>query len=246
LPKPVSTSSSSTTYRADTCCAILLRIKPSLDPLLITNAGEKAIPGFTVGDLRERLLPLTESTDLSKSIIYIWLRIRYLTEFLANIATKPNEIDDCYFSDKIDFIERQALTLLYSESLAESNAVAFLTAFINASFIYIYEELRECPKWNNVSLCLSQRIHSGLQMVDFGEIGRHCPDLLLWVLLLGRSGTSPLGGAGNLWYLKMLDDMEDELDVDVPNAVAGLNYFTVAEAARTAREKGSQTKDGAG
>jgi len=83
-------------------------------------------------------------------------------------------------------------------------------------------------------------------MVDFGEIGRHCPDLLLWVLLLGRSGTSPLGGAGNLWYLKMLDDMEDELDVDVPNAVAGLNYFTVAEAARTARERGSQTKDGAG
>jgi hypothetical protein len=246
LPKPVSTSSSSTTYRADTCCAILLRIQPSLDPLLITNAGEKAIPGFTVGDLRERLLPLTESTDLSKSIIYIWLRLRYLTEFLARIATKPNEIDDCYFSDKIDFIERQALTLLYSESLAESNAVAFLTAFINASFIYIYEELRECPKWNNVSLCLSQRIHSGLQMVDFGEIGRHCPDLLLWVLLLGRSGTSPLGGAGNLWYLKILDDMKVELDVDVPNAVAGLNYFNVAEAARAGRGKGSRSGNEAG
>jgi hypothetical protein len=244
--RPGSTLSSSPPNRADTCCAILLRIKPSLEPLLITNAGEKAIPGFSVGDLRERLLPLTESTDLSKSIIYIWLRLRYLTEFLANNVTKPNEIDDCYFSDKLDFIERQALTLLYSESLAESNAVAFFTAFINASFIYIYEELRECPKWNNVSLCLSQRIYSGLQMVDFGEIGRHCPDLLLWVLLLGRSGTPPLGGAGKLWYLKILDDMEDELDVDVPNTVAGLNYFTVAEAARAARKKGSRTKDGAG
>jgi hypothetical protein len=244
--KPACNSGSSSANRADTCCAIILRVKPSLDPILITNAGEKAIPGFSVGDLRERLLPLTGSADLSKSILYIWLRLRYLTEFLTSIATKPNVVDDCYFSDKIDFIERQALTLLYSESLAESNAAAFLTAFINASFIYIYEELRECPKWNNVSLCLSQRIHSGLQMADLANIGRHCPDLLLWVLLLGRSGTSPLGGAGKLWFLKILDDMEDELDVDVPGAVAGLNYFKVAEATRVKGRKGSRTGDEAG
>jgi hypothetical protein len=83
-------------------------------------------------------------------------------------------------------------------------------------------------------------------MVDFGEIGRHCPDLLLWVLLLGRSGTSPLGGVEKLWYLKILDDMEDELDVNVPSAVAGLDYFKVAEAARAGRRKGSRSGDEAG
>jgi hypothetical protein len=222
--------SSSHANRADTSCAVLLREKPSLNPVLVPGAGESAIPGFSIGDLEERLLPLTTSSDLSQMIIYIWLRLRYLTEFLASIPSQnTSAIDDCFFSDKIDFVERQALSVLHSDRLAESGAVAFLTAFINASIIYIYEELRECPKWTNISICLSERIHSGLQMVDLSPVARYCPDLLLWILLLGRSGNSPLGGPGKLWFLKVLVDIEDNFDIDVPTAVAGLQYFLLAE-----------------
>jgi hypothetical protein len=230
-------TSSSSVNRADTCCAILLRAKPSLKPILVPDAGESAIRGFTIGDLRERLLPLTRSSDLSQKIIYLWLRLRYLTEFLASIPNKNTSmIDDHLFSDKIDFIERQALFLLHSNSLAESGAVAFLSAFINASLMYIYEELRECPKGTNICICLSGRIHNGLEMVDLSPVARQCPDLLLWILLLGRSGTFPLGGPGRLWYLEVISDMEKTLDIEVPSAAAGLKYFELAEQTRVKRK----------
>jgi hypothetical protein len=219
--------------RADTCSAILLREKPRLKPILMPNVGESAIPGFTVGDLKDRLYSLTESSDLSRKIIYIWLRLRYLTELLENTPDKKGSaIDDMFFTDKIDFIERHTLSVLHSDSLTECSAVEFFTAFLNASLVYIYEELRECPKWTNVCICLSQRIRSGLQVVNQSSVIEHCPDLLLWVLLLGRSGNSPLGEPGRLWYLNVIAHVEENLHIKVPAVVSGLKYFELAEETR--------------
>lgn len=224
---------SSLSNRADTCCAILLRVKPSLNPTLVPNNGESAIPGFTIGDLEARLHPLTASGGLTQKILYIWLRLRYLTQFLATIPeNNTSKLDDCFFSDKIDFIERQTLFLLHSDTLAESSSPAFLTALLNASIIYIYEELRECPKWTNICICLSERIYSGLQMVDLSLGAKHCPDLLLWILLLGRSGTSPLGGPNKAWFLRLIASMEVSLDIEIPTTVSGLQYFNLAELLR--------------
>jgi hypothetical protein len=223
----------SSVSRADTCCAILLREKPSLKPLLLPNLGESAIPGFTIGDLKDRLYALTKSSDLSRKIIYIWLRLRYLTELLESIPDKNSSaIDDMFFTDKIDFIERHTLSVLHLNSLAECSAVEFLTAFLNASLVYIYEELRECPKWTNVCICLSQRIRSGLQVVNQASVIRHCPDLLLWILLLGRSGNSPLGEPGRLWYSNLIAHVEENLQIKVPAVVSGLRYFELAEETR--------------
>jgi hypothetical protein len=216
--------------RADTCCAILIGERPALKPILIPTAGETAIPGFTIGDLNERLITMTDSPDLSQKIIYIWLRLRYLTQLLANIPDlTTTAIDDIFFSDKIDFVERHVLSILHSDSLAESRVVDFITAFLNASLIHIYEELRECPKWTNVCICLSQRIRSGLQMTKLSSVTKHCPDLLLWTLLLGRSGNSPLGEPGRIWYQKVIANIEEGLDIKVPAAVTGLGYFELAE-----------------
>lgn len=216
--------------RADTSSAIILGQKPSLKPILIPNVGESAIPGFTVGDLKERLLVFTESADLSKKIIYIWLRLRYLTQFLTTIPDLTSTaLDDIFFSDKIDFVERHVLSVLHSDALAECAVADFLTAFLNASLIYIYEELRECPRWTNVCVCLSQRIRSGLQMAKLSSVTKHCPDLLLWILLLGRSGNSPLGEPGRLWYSKVISNMEAGLEMTVPSTLSGLNYFATAE-----------------
>ena len=145
-----------TFHRADTCSAILLQIKPSLNPILVPDLGESAIPGFNVGDLRVRLISLTAWPDLTQMVIYIWLRIRYLTEFMTAIPDKDaSRIDDCLFTNKFDILERQILSFLHSDILAKSSSVAFLTAFLNTTLIYIYEELRECPKWTNVCVCLS-------------------------------------------------------------------------------------------
>jgi len=218
---------------ADTCCAILLRTKPSLQPNLIPDAAESAIPGVSVGDLDSRLLPLTASPVLSQRIIYIYLRLRYLTQFLTLIPQKRTlQIDDCFYSDKLDFIERAIIYLLHSELLATSPSAAFLTGFLNAALIYVYEELRECPKWNNLCICLSERIHSGLQMVDLESVAERCPDLLLWVLMLGRSGSNPLEMRGKMWFAERIEEVESAFGVSVPGrlgAVAGLRYFELAE-----------------
>jgi hypothetical protein len=220
--------------RADTCCAILLREKPRLKPFLMPNAGESAIPGFTLGDLKERVFLLTKSSDLSNKIICIWLRLRYLTQLLEGLPDSSTTIDDIFFTDKLDFIERYTISLLHSDSLAESSAVDFLTAFLNASIIYIYEELRECPRWTNVSVLLSQRICSALQMANLSSAKKLCPDLLLWVLLLGRSGNSPLGESSRLWFSKVIAYMEHNFETKVPaTAVKGLKYFELAEGTRS-------------
>lgn len=228
--------------RADTCAAILLGVRPSLKPILIPNIGESAIPGFSVGDLKGRILGLTNSTDLSRKIIYIWLRLRYLAQMLAAIPDQTTtDIDDIFFTDKLDFVERHVLSVLHSESLAESHVVDFLTAFLNASLIYIYEELRECPKWTNVCMYLSQRIRSGLQMAKLSSVTKHCPDLLLWILLLGRSGNPPIAEPGKLWYSKVIANMEAGLQITVPPALAGLKYFEIAEGTT---KKGSPSSAG--
>jgi hypothetical protein len=234
-----------TNLRADTCYSILLRTKPILQPTLVTSAGESPIPGFTTGDLKDRLCLLTKTTDFSKQIIYIWLRLRYLTEFLVRMSSeKTDQIDDYFFTDKIDLVERLVISLLHSEGLAGSGSVAFFTAFLNASLIYIYEELRECPRWTNVCICLAQRIHSGLQMANLSFIARHCSDLLLWILVLGRSGNSPIGGeVGMMWYSRAIADMEGHLNIEVPRTLTGLEYFNVAEATRP-RESRSGTRSG--
>ncbi|TVY59629.1 hypothetical protein LSUE1_G008025, partial [Lachnellula suecica] len=205
---------------ADTACAILMREKPSLSPTLIPTAGESAIAGFSTGDLDSRLLSLTASPYLTKGMLYIYLRLRYLTEFLLRHSF--DSFDEYYFSDKIDFIERQILALLHSPRLAESPVVAFVTAFLNAALIYAVEELRECPKWTNVCVALAGRIYSGLQMAELERVRERCPDLLLWVLTLGRSGNSPLGELGRAWYARGIAGLEEGFGVCVPAAVGGL------------------------
>jgi hypothetical protein len=188
---------------------------------------------------------LTASSHLTSGILYIYLRLRYLTQFFTTIPTslstvtspsKSTLLDESFFSDKIDFIERAILSLLSSEALAESPSAAFLTAFLNAALIFVYEELREVPRWNNVSLCLSQRIRSGLELVELERVLACCPELLLWVLMLGRSGANPLelGARGRLWFDREIKMTEDTFGVEVPvnlKAIEGLNYFEIAEGA---------------
>jgi hypothetical protein len=153
-----------------------------------------------------------------------------LTLLLASLPETKTTIDDIFFTDKLDIIERYTISLLHDDSLAESGAVDFLTAFLNASLIYIYEELRECPRWTNVCIFLSQRVCSTLQVANLSTVTRSCPDLLLWILLLGRSGNSPLGESGRLWFSKEIAYMEDNFDTKVPTtAVRGLTYFELAE-----------------
>jgi hypothetical protein len=202
-----------------------------------------------------------------------------LTEFLADIPdNKSTKIDDCFFSDKLDFIERQTILVIHSDDLAKSDSVAFFTAFLNASLIYLYEELRECPKWNNISICLSQRsksfakklnsgsvrecgeqdmlcfgtqqnssllshlkskadirfltVYSGLQMADLSSVAKHCPDLLLWTLLLGRAGNSPLEDISRVWFRKGVAAIARNFGVEVPPSAVGLKYFELAEILR--------------
>lgn len=96
----------------------------------------------------------------------------------------------------------------------------------------MYEDLRDVPRWNNVSLCLSQRIRSGLELVELEEVRMRCPDLLLWVLMLGRSGANPLERSETQWFLDEIGEVESSYEIQVPPGIkdiAGLRYFEIAE-----------------
>lgn len=221
-------------HRADTCCAVLLRTKPTYIPTLTPNAGEENFDFFLdkslVASIEERLQLLIESPDLVRDIIHIWLRIRYLSEFLSTVSQKNSaQIDDCLFTDKIDDIERTILCLLHSPSVSQCGSVAFVTAFLNASLIFIYDELRECPKWTNVCVALSERIYSGLDMIDLTLPQSCCPDMFLWILLLGRAGTSPLRKGGKMWFQRTITSVGKGLHYQIPSSLAGLGYFEISE-----------------
>jgi len=104
-----------------------------------------------------------------------------------------------------------------------------MTAFLNASLIFIYDELRECPKWTNICTRMAERIYSGLDMVDLLLLRRHCPDIFLWILLLGRAGNHPLAKGGGLWFRRMISIMWGDSGDELPSALVGLGYFEVSE-----------------
>lgn len=165
----------------------------------------------------------------------------------AHSSSHPTLLDESFFSDKVDFIERAILALLHSESLAESKAAAFLTAFLNASLIFVYEELREAPKWNNVSICLSQRIRSGLDLVGLDGVMMRCPDLLLWVLMLGMSGANPLEVGARAWFVGEIMEVEANFEAKVPKGlkeISGMMYFEIAESAASNSMSEGKANDG--
>ena len=184
---------------------------------------------------------MTASSHLTSGIVYIYLRLRYLDQFLISVPASPSSstptiLDESFFSDKLDFIERAILALLSSESLADSRAAAFLTAFLNAALIFVYEELREVPRWNNVSILLSQRIKSGLELVELDGVMELCPDLLLWTLMLGMSSANPLEIGARSWFVREIEMVEEGLGMEgrIPKglkAIGGIKYFELAESA---------------
>jgi len=218
--------------RADTCCSIFQRTLPTLHPKLVPHAGESVFTcRFDIGDLRERLMPIVDSEELAADVLYVWLRLRYLTEFFNNVP--DHTIDDCFFSDKLDFLERHILSLIHSKQLANCKSVAFFTAFFNAALIYIYEALRTCPRWTNVCMTLSTRIMSGLGLVDMTSVIDAVPDLLLWTLLLGRSGIPPVECPSNGWYAsEIAAAMQEHKGVNIPPVVSGLKYFELSDQTR--------------
>ena len=62
-------------------------------------------------------------------------------------------------------------------------------------------------------------------MIDLSATERHYPDLLLWILLLGKSGISLLGGPNKPWCLSLWAGMQLSFGFEVPSTVSGLKYF---------------------
>lgn len=104
--------------------------------------------------------------------------------------------------------------------------VAFLTAFLNASILYIYQGLRETPKFSAVCVTVPERIHSGLEMLDLSEVLRFCPDHFLWSLMLGILAVQ-VGGAHRGWFDAVISDLRGWLGIEANDRVEGLKYFNV-------------------
>lgn len=68
-------------------------------------------------------------------------------------------------------------------------------------------------------------------MADIFSVTKHCPDLFLWVLLLGRSANSPIGELSKEWYQNAIAEFEERMGIEVPAVVEGLKYFEIAEQA---------------
>jgi len=62
-------------------------------------------------------------------------------------------------------------------------------------------------------MCCSVRICSGLQMVELEEVMRLCPDLMLWVLMVGRAGNPPPAEVSRIWFEKGIEEIEERFGI---------------------------------
>lgn len=87
-----------------------------------------------------------------------------------------------------------------------------------------------------MSILLSQRIKSGLELVELEGVMQLCPDLLLWTLMLGMSGANPLEVGARTWFVGEIVLAEGALGMEgrIPKglkAIEGIKYFELAESA---------------
>ena len=98
---------------------------------------------------------------------------------------------------------------MHGTPLADAPNVAFLTAFLNATLIYIYGELRQVSPYTRLCVVLASRIASGLQMVDLESMllqKNGVGDLLVWTLVVGRSVAE---GRDGIWFRRRIIEIED-------------------------------------
>lgn len=74
---------------------------------------------------------------------------------------------------------------------------------------------------------------SGMSLVVMNGVIEAVPDMLLWTLLLGRSGVPPIECPGTAWYAdEIAAAKQANPALKIPQVVSGLNYFELSEAAR--------------
>jgi hypothetical protein len=106
------------------------------------------------------------------------------------------------------------------------HALNHVTKVIRKIHYFNYKVLQYCC--NDDALC--ERLWDKLlQPLLPSSLVTNCPDLLLWILLLGRSGITPLGGPHKPWFLSLLAGMELTFRVKIPTALSGLEYFQLPE-----------------
>ena len=208
-------------------------MKPTFHPTLVVNLGESAWPDVLTSSYAKRLYTrlhkITGSPSLSRNVVFIWARLHQLSSFLAAVPAMGTYIlDKSLMSDKFDALERQTLELIHSEALGNSPHPAILTAFLNAVFIYMIQNLREVPRGSSICVTVASRIQSGLELVDIKPLISICPDILVWTILVGRSGA--INGPVRYWFNEVVDELAS-MGFDLPEAIGNLTYFDVAQRA---------------
>jgi hypothetical protein len=160
-------------------------------------------------------------------IVFIWARLHQLSTFLvAAPVAETRKLDEYLWSEKLDALERQTLELFNSEALGNSPHPAFLKAFLNSVHIYIIQALREIPKGTSICRTLACRIQSGLELVDLYPFAAVCPDVLIWIVMVGGTG-APQEGPVRYWFNETLEELLEGLEFTLPDHIGGLGYFDI-------------------
>lgn len=125
----------------------------------------------------------------------------------------------------MDTIEREVIELMQSEFFKTSNpGTAFVKAFLDSAFTYIYMFLRDIPKVSPLFRLLTTRVQASLEDIDLRSASESFPDLLLWMLMVGDT-SSP----GRVWFAHRLKELCVFQNLKKPPVFEGLNSFKLAE-----------------
>jgi hypothetical protein len=142
-------------------------------------------------DLKARLLHFTNHQQSSDDVARIYWGLRNIS-VVATTAFQTDSLSDICFSDRCEVLERAVQELLH-RSLRESsrksdNRDLIFALFARACLIYIYSALRELLTNVKIFQEIGNRMGVGLDIGDhdLNDLLSAFPDLMLWVLCLGR------------------------------------------------------------
>jgi hypothetical protein len=219
--------------RADTAAAVVTQSNVRFNPRFTSYVGEPAVilyaeaPATTYkSSLNSRLVKLTGKLDLSNHVTNIYWRLRQLAAIINIVSSRDSpRLDEIFFSNKMDTIEREVIELMQSEFFKTSNpGTAFVKAFLDSAFTYIYMFLRDIPKVSPLFRLLTTRVQASLEDIDLRSASESFPDLLLWMLMVGDT-SSP----GRVWFAHRLKELCVFQNLKKPPVFEGLNSFKLAE-----------------
>lgn len=174
---------------------------------------------------KSKLANLTGFPELSTETIEVYWELQHLSKVKDEFCYQKEGTSDIdSYSDTLEYLERQIVAIIQSESLMlPKQETSILHLFSNAAILHIYIFMRDLPRGLPFRYLIADRIRCELEALDIQSLLTPYPEMLLWILIMG--GVGAIGASNKAWFAKVFAESCQTLGLRGGNEIA----FTLKE-----------------